>query len=270
LAAGKGAEHGGGDFVGAFERKADDGGAGAAEEAADGSGFFAGADDGVELRDERQAVGLVEAIVKETAQCLVVFGGERGSNKRRTVEGMGGVGFGKCLRDEAAGFFGLNAEVRDQRDDFEFGRNREAQATDFFTDSAGDGAPAKQRGRGVIRMAFKVSDDFENRLFRKAGAGEFVQARNDGSAQSATRAETARDGNITANRQVEMNRRHLRAPEKQFGGFTDDWRQISSLRRHGEGDRVVKIDGETECVESRAEIAGAGRNSHNHRLHTGK
>src|SRR3954463_2725705 len=137
--------HRNGDFVWPFEGQTDNGGAGAAEETANRSGFFAGADDGVEFRDERQTIRLVQAIVEEPAKAFVAFGGESRGDEGRAIQGVGSVGFGECMRNEAAGFFGFNAEVRNECDDFEFWRNGEANATDFFADAAGNGAAAEKR-----------------------------------------------------------------------------------------------------------------------------
>jgi hypothetical protein len=70
------------------------------------------------LRDEGKAVGLVEAIVEEAAEGFVVFGGEGGGDEGGAIKGMGGVGFGEGLGDEAAGLFGFDFEIGNEGDDF--------------------------------------------------------------------------------------------------------------------------------------------------------
>src|SRR4051812_15315337 len=95
-------------------------------------------------------------------------------------------------------------------------------AADFFADTTGNCAAAEKRGRGVVRMAFEVSDDFEESLFRQAGAGEFVETGDDGGAQCATGAEAAGDGDVAGDLCVELNRRNFGAPKKEPGGFAND------------------------------------------------
>src|SRR4030095_2232730 len=86
-------------------------------------------------------------------------------------------------------------------------------------------------------------------------------------AQSSAGAEAAGDGNIAADGVFKMNGRNFGALEKEFGGFPDDWSQLSFCRGAREGDFVVEIDGEAEGVESGTEVAGAGGNADGNRLH---
>src|ERR1043166_8224204 len=89
-----------------FQCEANDARARTAQETAKCSGRFARAHDGSQLWNERCAIRLVKAIIKEPAQSGIIFLREGGGDERGPIQGMRGVSSREGVWKEASRFLG--------------------------------------------------------------------------------------------------------------------------------------------------------------------
>ena len=238
-----GGEHGAHDGLGVFEGEAANGGAAAAEEAAEGACAFTGGDDFGEERDEGFfAVGLVEVILECTFEHFVISRGEGGGDAAGIRAGF--------RRAEAVDVFGKNApcvrrgdfEIGDEEDEMQLGADFKAR--DFI--SPGD-RKSSERGRcGVVGVAFEFGADLEKRGAVERGSGEFIEAGEEAEADGDAAAQAAAARDFTSDLPGEGEWLGFCLLEECFRGggghrvkcgaaFAGDGDLVKDAQRHAEG-----------------------------------
>lgn len=265
--------HGLGDGFGMFDGETEDGAAGAAEPATEGTGLFSGADHAIEFGDESLAVGLMDTIGEGAAEGIDVAHGEGGGDEGGAAEVVEGVLFGEGIRDQSAGGFGGDFEGGDEGDEAEGSGNGQADAPGLFAHDGGDGEAAVGGGGGVIGMTFEVGDPGEEIIAGDTGAGEMIEGGHDAESQGDGRSQTAGDGDFAIEVDFEAEGGLVGMAEEAAGGVGDEALSGGAgggvdggsevgcpgwERTWGEADAVMEVEGDAEGIEAGAKVGSAG------------
>jgi hypothetical protein len=257
-----GGKHGSRDFLRRTKRDGTNGGTGAAQEGAEGTGRSGSGDDFIEEWDQFFAEGLVEMIRESAAERLVFARSKRSSD---------GAGVPRILHrlqtidpggKEPARFFRGDFEIGHKKNEMELRGNGKHLAVT----SAHDIEATVTRGRGIIGMAFEPGADLENFPALQGALFEFVQTVKDTKSKGRAAAETARWRNIAGNC---AGKRKCPGP----GVFEKGVTRRTSHRSHAspsparDGHLIIKAQGKPEAIKARAEIRCARRNADGDLLH---
>jgi hypothetical protein len=167
-----GFQHGASDFICRAKSDGANGGAGTAQECAEGAGGFGGGDGVVEKRDQFFAEGLVEMIAESTAEILIFARSESGCDGAGVPGILDGFETIDSRRQETARLRRCDFEVRDQKDEMKSSGDGERldgrAANDIEATLAGR--------RGIIGMTFELCAEIENCATLERPPGELIQA----------------------------------------------------------------------------------------------
>ena len=271
LGVGQFAEHGLSDAIRVAQGKADDGGAGAAEPAAEGAGGDAGIDDAGELGDQLLSVRLVDTILEEPRQRGQVVGSKGGTDQGGAVEVMDGIGLGEVVGNEFAGHLGADFEAGNQRDEPGARADGNRDGADGGVEHSGHGEAAEDRGGGIIGVMFQAGEQLEELEAGEAGFAERIESGKDAKPDGDAGAESAGDGHVAVEEDITTKGSLACVGEETIGSLLDHGGGaaggLRAERRQNsettgaigrEPGVVVEVEGDAEGVEARAEVGGRG------------